>query len=243
MEDQNYFPIIYTRKSFIPYRVYPKEYTICSISVFRETQPPLRTSADLGVPRFGLCPTARSRQTQCRNTQDVTALSLFSLLCVLRDHGPDHVDRRAAGYDFQTEELSDFETGRDAVPAGDKRARSDVEVQGRAGEGREAGGNTQLAAGGDRDVVCRATDTDIDARTGVPAGCTSRRIPSCRIFPPGPAGWRHGRQGAEPTGQLCQLSRLNAELLQLVVPPHPPLSTTSPRTRSRPAAITSSARW
>ena len=28
----------------------------------------------------------------------------------------------------------------------------------------------------------------------------------------------HGRQGAEPTGHLCQLSRLNAELLQLVVP-------------------------
>ena len=27
----------------------------------------------------------------------------------------------------------------------------------------------------------------------------------------------HGRQGAEPTGHLCQLSRLNAELLQLVV--------------------------
>ena len=28
----------------------------------------------------------------------------------------------------------------------------------------------------------------------------------------------HGRLGAEPTGQLCQLSHLNAELLQLVVP-------------------------
>ena len=28
----------------------------------------------------------------------------------------------------------------------------------------------------------------------------------------------HGRQGAEPTGHLCQLSRLNTELLQLVVP-------------------------
>jgi hypothetical protein len=27
----------------------------------------------------------------------------------------------------------------------------------------------------------------------------------------------HGRQGAEPTGHLCQLSRLNAELLELVV--------------------------
>ena len=92
MENRNYFPIIYTRKSFVPYRNCPKEYTICSISVFRETQPPLRTSADLGVPRFGLCPTARSRQTQCRNAQDVTALSLFSLLCVLRDHGPVHVD-------------------------------------------------------------------------------------------------------------------------------------------------------
>ena len=92
MENRNFFPIIYTRKSFVPYRNCPKEYTICSISVFRETQPPLRTSADLGVPRFGLCPTARSRQTQRRNAQDVTALSLFSLLCVLRDHGPVHVD-------------------------------------------------------------------------------------------------------------------------------------------------------
>ena len=28
----------------------------------------------------------------------------------------------------------------------------------------------------------------------------------------------HGRQGTEPTGHLCQLSRLNTELLQLVVP-------------------------
>ena len=34
----------------------------------------------------------------------------------------------------------------------------------------------------------------------------------------------HGRQGAEPTGHLCQLSRLNAELLQLVVPDGSPFS-------------------